>query len=376
VVPAFKPCCPEFVVLPLFVAFSNNKKSKKLGSHTFFGKPDQQFLAVATHRTVDELHSLGQPFHGDGMIQIWDFGDLTYNSIGEYPPKMVLGIMHKKAFVWDMSWCPTGSPSNYEEQSRPIPNQDPVYPRLGLLAVAFGDGTVSVYSIPHPDYLRGPAPHFINLAPSFVIDPSESSLSLISSVKWYPHGDHDLLLTGFHDGSLAVWKLDDSLEAETRTVLKAEYSLEGGGDVIKPDPDASMDQAGGAANANEEAPEQRNVLTFVPVKARSLPLMQASSTGSFIRAVSWNPYDPNTFAACAMTGDGSFWDLRSALCAPVATVPFGGNLGHCIDWFPTEAGSGCVIGTDDGSMRYYMRPDSARIMDNHPYVVWVRCLFD
>lgn len=72
-------------------------------------------------------------------------------------PAMVMGIVHESASVWDLKWCPSRTSTWDLPEGTPMPEDmlphDDQLPRLGLLAAAFADGSVKIYSVPYPPSL-------------------------------------------------------------------------------------------------------------------------------------------------------------------------------------------------------------------------------
>lgn len=97
-------------------------------------------------------------------------------------PAMVMGIAHESACVWDLKWCPSRTSTWDLPQYTPLSiseadAQGEELPRLGLLAAAFADGSVKIFSVPHPASLtRG------------ILKPSQS-LSL-SHLTIFPRSSH------------------------------------------------------------------------------------------------------------------------------------------------------------------------------------------
>ncbi|CAO3687937.1 unnamed protein product [Umbelopsis ramanniana] len=115
--------------------------------------PHIQYLAVAGYPgTTDEHHNVGEIQEAgtvDNCIQIWRM-DLRLVGSQESPvtdPTLDLCIAHDLGIVRALQWCPLGT---YQE---PVDGQS-FTPRLGIMAVAFGDGSVRLISVPHPDGLR------------------------------------------------------------------------------------------------------------------------------------------------------------------------------------------------------------------------------
>ncbi|XP_024118448.2 general transcription factor 3C polypeptide 2, partial [Oryzias melastigma] len=112
------------------------------------GAPARQYVAVACHAGMDDLHLVTQTPSGPGLVQLWDCGELEYNSRPDSPPALVYGLAQDRGFIWGLKWCPSGA-WEPPASSRKAPH----LPRLGLLAVASSSAVVSIYSLPHPDAL-------------------------------------------------------------------------------------------------------------------------------------------------------------------------------------------------------------------------------
>eukprot|EP01132_Coremiostelium_polycephalum_P003920 gene3920-4895_t len=100
-----------------------------------------QYLAVATHRTILSTHFKRSIYRNKNIIQIWEFPEMTTSSTK--PPKLAFAIAHEGDTVWDLKWLPRGGFIQNKETGENI--------RLGILAAVLGDGSIKVWSIPHPD---------------------------------------------------------------------------------------------------------------------------------------------------------------------------------------------------------------------------------
>ncbi|XP_025892547.1 general transcription factor 3C polypeptide 2-like, partial [Nothoprocta perdicaria] len=102
--------------------------------------------------------------------------------------------------------------------------QLPQMSRLGLLAVAFSDGTVQLYSLPHPEALRASARCQVKdtslhrelickaqcvatLQVGAVQAGSAPECGQCFSLSWLPRKPHHHLAAGFYDGTVAIWNL-------------------------------------------------------------------------------------------------------------------------------------------------------------------------
>ncbi|RUS23613.1 hypothetical protein BC938DRAFT_474877, partial [Jimgerdemannia flammicorona] len=153
--------------------------------------PDTQYLAVGGYAgTTDEHHPIGERLAGKGMVQVWRVDTRIGGPAPdeEKGPTLELCIVHEYGCAYDIKWCPYGTyeasrlhpsmnrPSNLPpSRSISIPTitthfpwailqpdtlvldtgslRDTV-PKLGVLAVAFGDGVVRMFAVPHPRAMR------------------------------------------------------------------------------------------------------------------------------------------------------------------------------------------------------------------------------
>lgn len=77
-------------------------------------------------------------------------------------PKFALGIAHEYGTVWCLEWCPSGCYDETEDQetdelpddTKSVKDNSEKLRRLGLLAGAFSDGTVRIFSVAVPSELE------------------------------------------------------------------------------------------------------------------------------------------------------------------------------------------------------------------------------
>ncbi|KAF6723143.1 General transcription factor 3C polypeptide 2 [Oryzias melastigma] len=185
------------------------------------GAPARQYVAVACHAGMDDLHLVTQTPSGPGLVQLWDCGELEYNSRPDSPPALVYGLAQDRGFIWGLKWCPSGA-WEPPASSRKAPH----LPRLGLLAVASSSAVVSIYSLPHPDALLcsdrlntsgepSQSPGGSNPAPRAVVTlrlgsiraPRQEQSGMALSLDWLPQTPHNLLAVGFYEGVVGLWDL-------------------------------------------------------------------------------------------------------------------------------------------------------------------------
>lgn len=153
----------------------------------------KQYLAVCAN--LNKYHLMAAHHQGTNMIQIWSFGVLG-EAKASSTPFLALGLLHEGAIVWDLAWV-NGA---YEKES----GKDKEASRLGILAASFGDGTIRVFSVPHPSgeqasFLRVDELPGVQLA--VACSGSPSSLALC----WSPFTP--LLAAGTVKGTFAIWDL-------------------------------------------------------------------------------------------------------------------------------------------------------------------------
>lgn len=199
------------------------------------GAPASQYIALACHRGMDDLHRVNQIYSGPGFVQLWDCGKLEYDKSPDSQPSLVYGLAQDKGFIWQLKWCPAGG---WE-----LPNsvrKDPFMPRLGLLAVATSSGVVTIYSLPHPDALlsHGKLTHsekyndkplvykprgVITLKLGCIKSPRKEQSGQALSMDWLPQKPHNIMAIGFYDGVVGLWDL--STKSALLRVRESDRSL-------------------------------------------------------------------------------------------------------------------------------------------------------
>ncbi|KAH3815251.1 hypothetical protein DPMN_143773 [Dreissena polymorpha] len=67
---------------------------------------------------------------------------LNFSSTTLHPPRLLFNLAHDSGHVTGMAWCPTGA---YQSACGGAHQVTECYRRLGLLALAFTDGTVCIF---------------------------------------------------------------------------------------------------------------------------------------------------------------------------------------------------------------------------------------
>ncbi|NXN29249.1 TF3C2 factor, partial [Nycticryphes semicollaris] len=186
------------------------------------GSAAAQYVAIYCHGSMEETHSVAGLRGGPALLQLWGLGTLQPEQGSADVAGLAYAIATDHGCVWDMKFCPSGA---WELPT--APREPPQMSRLGLLAVAFSDGKVLVYALPHPGALRcakdtqvkgrksratgqGHRHHptcIATLQVGSVQAGSVSECGQCFSLSWMPSKPHHHLAAGFYDGTVALWNL-------------------------------------------------------------------------------------------------------------------------------------------------------------------------
>lgn len=121
---------------------------------------DRNYLAVAGFRgKSEEHHALGELGQSNekGCIQIWDLGTDVVDKVpsGKSPtatdlPILDLCLLHDFGCIWHLKWCPFGA----RDMALVPEAEHEGLPKIGILALACGDGTVKLLAVPCPVTMR------------------------------------------------------------------------------------------------------------------------------------------------------------------------------------------------------------------------------
>ncbi|XP_066532194.1 general transcription factor 3C polypeptide 2 [Hoplias malabaricus] len=196
------------------------------------GAAEIQYAALYCNKGMDDRHKMDVPFTEQALLQIWDLGQLQMSRPAS-SPQLAYALAVDDGCIWDMKWCPAGA---WE-----LPNTDKKtfqMPRLGLIAAAFSNGTIAVYSLPHPEALKrqnkasGEASqasliYHVQPVMTLKLGSSQADHSSLSgqcfSIDWLPVKPHNLLAAGFYDGIVALWNL--STKSPLQRVRSPDRSL-------------------------------------------------------------------------------------------------------------------------------------------------------
>ncbi|KAG2468539.1 UCKL1 protein, partial [Polypterus senegalus] len=109
------------------------------------GSSASQFVAIYCNNGMDDRHKHCALHSEPALLQIWKLGNLCHDSCPSSKAIFSYGIALDYGCIWDMKWCPSGAWETFETYRK--------VPRLGLLAAAFSNGQIAVFSLPYPESL-------------------------------------------------------------------------------------------------------------------------------------------------------------------------------------------------------------------------------
>ncbi|NWX76279.1 TF3C2 factor, partial [Alca torda] len=183
------------------------------------GSAADQYVAVYCHGSMEETHSVAGLHGGPALLQLWGLGTLQQEPGSAHSAGLAYAIAADHGCVWDMKFCPSGAWELPTAARKP-----PQMSRLGLLAVAFSDGKVLLYSLPHPGALQRSKATQVKdgsfhkhvickvqcvavLQVGSVQAGNASECGQCFSLSWMPSKPHHHLAAGFYDGTVAIWNL-------------------------------------------------------------------------------------------------------------------------------------------------------------------------
>ncbi|NXK57186.1 TF3C2 factor, partial [Chauna torquata] len=183
------------------------------------GSAAAQYVGLYCHKSMDETHSVAGLHRGPALLQLWSLGTLQEGSA--HKAGLAYAVAADHGCVWDMKFCPSGA---WEPPS--TSRKHPQMSRLGLLAVAFSDGSVVLYALPHPGALQSCKRTQVKvqgcgsrlslclqvhctttLQVGSIQAGSPSECGQCFSLSWMPSKPHHHLAAGFYDGTVAIWNL-------------------------------------------------------------------------------------------------------------------------------------------------------------------------
>ena len=180
-----------------------------------------QVLCVATlSEQVENNYTSLKAVGHRGLLQFWSFDSLNYDrTTPNCDPKLSFAIAHNFGVVWDMAWCPGGT-AFCEREAQTNRSED--WSRLGLLAIACGDGHIRILRIPFPDDLQRhfktnqrheTSPIIVYCRPIVVLQSPQKCPSLLDSevicrsLSWCQTDNQRKIVAGYGNGLIAVFDL-------------------------------------------------------------------------------------------------------------------------------------------------------------------------
>ncbi|XP_035280129.1 general transcription factor 3C polypeptide 2 [Anguilla anguilla] len=184
------------------------------------GSTSGQYAAIYCNRGMDDRHKMAGTYSEAALLQVWDMGELQYDTCPSSPPQLAYAIALDDGCIWDMKWCPS---SAWELPT--TCRKAPQMARLGLLAAAFSSGKIAVFSLPHRDALaaarKSRAKGGVSQSP-LICQVQTVVVLKVGSIQagdalhtgqcfcldWLPVKPHNIVAAGFYDGSVALWNLN------------------------------------------------------------------------------------------------------------------------------------------------------------------------
>lgn len=172
--------------------------------------------------SMDQSSSYKDSQTMEGCIQFWTVGGSTQgDSCNNMRVELSYAIGHNYGTIFEMLWCPLGT------SWQPEVNTGDAISRLGLLALACGDGQVRIFSIPHTSCLlekvvRRTAGSVLEAIPFFRVKPIASLVppgvglstdyqpTACKSITWSLENNQRYIAAGYTNGNVALYDLSNS----------------------------------------------------------------------------------------------------------------------------------------------------------------------
>ncbi|GBC06971.1 hypothetical protein RclHR1_07170012 [Rhizophagus clarus] len=170
----------------------------------------EQYLAIGGYKsTTDEHHTIGQRQTEDmnNSIQIWKI-DCSLNISDAKSPHLDMVLCHDFGCVFDLQWCPYGAHDKFEE----VQKQNSLIPKLGIIAISFGNGNIGIYAVPEPDIIRNKYCLSPNKTLFVKLTNALYTFSLPNVMCWtVSWGGHRKIASGCTNGDIAIWNIEEIL---------------------------------------------------------------------------------------------------------------------------------------------------------------------
>jgi len=199
--------------------------------HAMQSQPTPDLICISVNCcSMDHNQSYSESKEGENCIQFWTLtqvegaknGTQNLNSSLNLKAKMNISLSyilgHDYGTVFEMLWCPLGA------SWQPQVNIEDALARVGLLALACGDGRVRILSIPHTNSLLAKVPErksvdalertpifrtkpIATLMPPGVGPSTDYQPTACKSICWDLEGNQRLLAAGYSNGTVALFDL-------------------------------------------------------------------------------------------------------------------------------------------------------------------------
>ncbi|SPO30078.1 uncharacterized protein UTRI_05917 [Ustilago trichophora] len=168
----------------------------------------KEYFAASAATTKSPVTFIGrkQERPVPASLQIWSVSpDSTPDKAGKGEAQLEMVICHEAGAAYKLAWCPIGH--DFLDADLKDNEKEGRLRRLGLLAGCFADGSVSVFSVPHPDAVQTKGkmptgePIHVRLDPILRLEhPQQAATSL----AW---AGGEMLAFGGSQGWIGVWNV-------------------------------------------------------------------------------------------------------------------------------------------------------------------------
>lgn len=167
--------------------------------------------------SMDKSYSFKESQGGEGCIQFW--------SVRESETKLEISLSymvgHSYGTIFEMMWCPLGA------SWQPQVDTEESIPRVGLLAIACGDGHLRILSVPHTNSLLSKvncrtSESALESIPIYKVRPTAClippgvgpstnyQMPACKTIQWNLDDNQRLIAAGYSNGNVALFDLANS----------------------------------------------------------------------------------------------------------------------------------------------------------------------
>ncbi|ORY81743.1 WD40-repeat-containing domain protein [Leucosporidium creatinivorum] len=242
---------------------------------------------------------------GPSLIQIWsldmttpsDFAIETDKEEGGEGMKMVMGLCIEEGDAWEVKWCPRGGSG--EEDAMQVDGEE--NGRLGILAGAFADGSVSLFAVPDPKKAGAEEGKVLYLKAKPILKLTLPDTTC-DSIAW---ASHETIAAGCNNGYIAIWDVGSALRSGATITRPLQYfpthtaSIRSLTFLRTPPLHRSLD---GTLNTDQEptyiaSAGHDGSTTLIDLADTTAPVVITHDRG-FIGAIAWSPH-----TGCIVTHD-------------------------------------------------------------------------